>query len=114
MYQLPKPVFPVEEVFQLNLIQQHAHTYADRGSSSGLCSRMLDSLKILTKLETDTMECFVGNVSGSVLPERIFLSQTTKAVRRVRVHWLTVSFAVICGCPVSSREDRTCIALISL
>lgn len=80
-----KTCVPVGEVFQLNLIQQHAHTHADRGSSSGLCSRM-DSLKILMKLETDTMECFVGNVSGSVLPERIFLSNTTKAVRRVRVH----------------------------
>lgn len=51
------------------------HTCTRRGSSPWLCSRMLDSLKILATGETETMECFVGNVSGYVLPERIFLSE---------------------------------------
>ena len=35
-------------------------TLTHRGSSPGLCSRMLDSLKILVNWETETMECFVG------------------------------------------------------
>lgn len=52
----------------------HSHTPA-HGSLIGLCSRMPDSLKILVNVETDTMECFVRDVSASVLPERIFLSK---------------------------------------
>lgn len=52
-----------------------AYTNRDSGSSLELCNRMLDSLKILMNGETETMECFVLNVSASVLPERIFLSE---------------------------------------
>lgn len=66
---MPKHSIPVGEVFQ------HTHTQAYTGSSLGLYGRMLDSLKILMNRATETMECFVGNVSAAVLPERIFLSE---------------------------------------
>lgn len=69
-----KRSFPVGEVFQLSLQHTRTHTPA-HGSLIGLCSRMPDSLKILVNVETDTMECFVRDVSASVLPERIFLSK---------------------------------------
>ena len=64
---------------------------------------MLDSLKILVNGETETMECFVGNVSASVLPERIFSVNATKAVRSVCV--MQTDYLLYDG-SVSSAAER--------
>lgn len=124
LYRLPKHGVPVGEVFQLNLQRAHTqtHTHIDtdkhthRGSSPGLSSRMLDSLKILVNGEMDTMECFVGDVSASVLPERIFLSQSSQKSVCVFVcvyvcESSAINFGTIFFYLISSKETRNCIPL---
>lgn len=106
-----KRSFPVGEVFQLSLQHTRTHTPA-HGSLIGLCSRMPDSLKILVNVETDTMECFVRDVSASVLPERIFLSKRHQSGQKcvcVRACVCVCDrLTVFCGAPIRPLLPPSC------